>query len=103
MPAPVDKSLVQRRASDRHEPRFAMLETVREYALERLEKSGESEGLRRRDGAHLGPRGAGERPEPRFAMLGTVREYALERLEKSGESEVLRRRHAAYFVQLAEE
>ena len=53
MSALVDKSLVQQRASDRHEPRFAMLETVREYALERLEKSGESEMLRRRHAAYF--------------------------------------------------
>ncbi|HZH98642.1 MAG TPA: NB-ARC domain-containing protein, partial [Fimbriimonadaceae bacterium] len=47
MSALVDKSLVQQQASIRHEPRFAMLETVREYALERLEESGELERLRR--------------------------------------------------------
>jgi predicted ATPase/DNA-binding XRE family transcriptional regulator len=49
----VDKSLVQQRASDQHEPRFTMLETVREYALERLEKSGELERLRRRHAAYF--------------------------------------------------
>ena len=36
----VDKSLVQQGASDGHEPRFTMLETVREYALGLLEKAG---------------------------------------------------------------
>ena len=44
----VDKSLVQRLGSVKHEPRLKMLETVREYALERLEASGESKWLRRR-------------------------------------------------------
>jgi predicted ATPase/DNA-binding XRE family transcriptional regulator len=34
---------------DDEEPRFAMLETIREYAAERLEKSGEAEAMR---GAH---------------------------------------------------
>ena len=47
MSALVDKSLVQQ-TNIQHEPRFTMLETVREYALERLEKSGESERWRRR-------------------------------------------------------
>jgi len=48
MSALVDKSLVQQQANIQHEPRFTMLETVREYALERLEESGELERLRRR-------------------------------------------------------
>jgi predicted ATPase/DNA-binding XRE family transcriptional regulator len=42
----VDKSLV-RQTNSHQEPRFAMLETVREYALERLEESGEGEMSRR--------------------------------------------------------
>ncbi len=46
MSALVDKSLVQQ-THIQHEPRFTMLETVRENALERLEESGESEMLRR--------------------------------------------------------
>ena len=48
MSALVDKSLVQQQGSIQHEPRFTMLETVREYALERLEESGELQSLRRR-------------------------------------------------------
>jgi predicted ATPase/DNA-binding XRE family transcriptional regulator len=47
MSALVNKSLVQQ-TNIRHEPRFTMLETVREYALERLEMSGKLERLRRR-------------------------------------------------------
>jgi len=44
----VDKSLL------RHtEERFWMLETIREYALERLEQSGEAEELRRRHAEHF--------------------------------------------------
>ena len=41
------KSLV-RQTNAHDEPRFTMLETVREYALERLEEGGEGEGTRRR-------------------------------------------------------
>ena len=44
----VDKSLVRQQAGIQHEPRFTMLETVREYALGRLEESEELQRLRRR-------------------------------------------------------
>jgi predicted ATPase/DNA-binding XRE family transcriptional regulator len=53
MAALVDKSLVQQGAIDGHEPRFAMLQTVREYALGRLEESGELGRLRRRHAAYF--------------------------------------------------
>jgi predicted ATPase/DNA-binding NarL/FixJ family response regulator len=44
----VDKSLVREdRTPEGHEPRFSMLETIREYAVERLEESGEREQMRR--------------------------------------------------------
>lgn len=46
----VDKSLVQRSAGEHGEPRFSMLQTVREYALVRLSESGEGAHLR---GQHL--------------------------------------------------
>jgi predicted ATPase/class 3 adenylate cyclase len=46
----VDQSLVQQREED-GEPRFGMLHVIREYALERLEESGEAEALRQ---AHAG-------------------------------------------------
>jgi predicted ATPase len=42
-----DKGLTRLEGSD-EEPRFTMLETIREYALERLEDSGETSGRRRR-------------------------------------------------------
>jgi predicted ATPase/DNA-binding XRE family transcriptional regulator len=52
MSALVDKSLAQQ-TNTLHEPRFTMLETVREYALERLEESGELERVRRRHAGYF--------------------------------------------------
>jgi predicted ATPase/DNA-binding CsgD family transcriptional regulator len=51
----VDKSLLrqERRADDEDdEPRFGMLETIREYALERLAHSGERDAARRQHAAY---------------------------------------------------
>jgi predicted ATPase/DNA-binding SARP family transcriptional activator len=47
----LDNSLLRRRDGD--EPRFAMLETLREYALEQLAASGEEEAIRRRHVEHF--------------------------------------------------
>jgi tetratricopeptide (TPR) repeat protein len=44
----VDKNLLRLEDQAEGAPRFGMLETIREYAWERLEASGEAEGLRRR-------------------------------------------------------
>ncbi len=49
----VEQSLVRRIAGATGEPRFGMLETVREFALERLEASGEDEQSRRAHAAYL--------------------------------------------------
>jgi predicted ATPase/DNA-binding SARP family transcriptional activator len=49
----VDESLVRQRETVTGEPRFSMLEIVREYALERLRTSGETEELRRRHLDHF--------------------------------------------------
>src|SRR5215471_7727814 len=49
----VDKSLLGRRDDTGGEPRLWMLETIREYAAERLEAAGESEVVRRRHAEYL--------------------------------------------------
>jgi predicted ATPase/DNA-binding winged helix-turn-helix (wHTH) protein len=48
----VDKNLVQRVDRDGAETRFAMLETIREYALERLANSGEQSTIQRAHAAY---------------------------------------------------
>jgi predicted ATPase/DNA-binding winged helix-turn-helix (wHTH) protein len=48
----VDKSLVQQTDLGNDEPRFAMLETIREYCLERLGDSGEGAATRRAHAAY---------------------------------------------------
>lgn len=48
----VDKSLLQERHQGNEEPRFRMLETIREYCLERLRDSGEDSATRRAHAAY---------------------------------------------------
>ena len=48
----VDKSLVQQTEQGDDEPRFGMLETIREYCLERLGDSGEEQATRRAHAAY---------------------------------------------------
>jgi predicted ATPase len=48
----VDQSLIKQEAGPDGEPRFTMLETIREYALEQLAGSGEIDVVRRRHGAY---------------------------------------------------
>jgi predicted ATPase/transcriptional regulator with XRE-family HTH domain len=49
----VDKSLLRQHEGMGGEPRFAMLETIHEYARERLEESGESEEMKRLHGLYF--------------------------------------------------
>jgi predicted ATPase/DNA-binding SARP family transcriptional activator len=58
----VEKSLVQATDSSPGEPRFSMLETLRQYAFERLLASGEAELTRRRHAAYFAD--LAERLEP---------------------------------------
>ncbi len=48
----IDNSLLQQRPGFRGEPRYQMLETVREYALDRLEAAGERDIIEQRHAAH---------------------------------------------------
>ena len=48
----VDESLLQQGTGPDHQPRFRLLETIREYALERLVGSGELDELYRRHAEH---------------------------------------------------
>jgi len=48
----VDKSLLRQEAGSADEPRFGMLETIREFATDRLDASGESALLRQRHAAY---------------------------------------------------
>ena len=73
----VGMSLLRERPGAGGEPRFAMLETVREYAAERLEEGGEAEAMRRRHAEHYA--GLVERAEPE--MTGAEAAHWLERLD----------------------
>jgi predicted ATPase len=68
----VDSSLVRARVTSDGEPRFDMLETVREYAVEQLEASGEASVIRRRHRDYyraLADRVAAELRGPKDAQL----------------------------------
>ncbi|HEU5489498.1 MAG TPA: adenylate/guanylate cyclase domain-containing protein [Gaiellaceae bacterium] len=70
----LDKSLLRKRDS-KIGPRYWMLETIREYASEQLEASGEAEGRRRRHAEYF--LGLADEAEPHIATGGTW----LERLD----------------------
>ena len=77
----VDKSMLLRESTPGGEPRFRMLETVREYALERLERGGAKEVVRQRHALHFlglaeeaGHTGGGPDEGATFARLDSEHE-----------------------------
>ncbi len=101
----VEASLVRLEGTDA-EPRFAMLETIHEYAAELLAESDEGEELRRRHAAHFVS--LAEEAEPHLREIGShterldrlEREHdnlraAIDWLEASGETELALRLAAA--------
>ncbi len=90
----VDKSLVRVREGDR----FWMLETIREYAVERLEDSGEAEKLQRRHAEHFLALGEEAAPQTRVysaEWIGLLElehdnlRTALDHLSAAGEDELV--------------
>jgi non-specific serine/threonine protein kinase len=61
----VDQSLLQRTVPDGDEPRFAMLETIREFGVEQLEASGDEAMARRLHAAYFQQLAADAEPELR--------------------------------------
>ncbi|HUG14966.1 MAG TPA: tetratricopeptide repeat protein, partial [Thermomicrobiales bacterium] len=49
----IDHNLITRQASAGHDARFAMLETIREFGLERLDLAGETSLIRQRHAEHI--------------------------------------------------
>lgn len=73
----VDNSLLRQEEDLSGEPRFWMLETIREYAWEHLEESGESQAIRRRHADYF----LALVEEARSALQGPKLETWLERIE----------------------
>ncbi len=94
----VDKSLLTRSQSADGEPRFLMLETIRDYGLERLAESGEAEAVRRRHEEHFAalareaePELLGARPNEWLARLAAERDNiraAIQRAADDGHIEL---------------
>jgi predicted ATPase/DNA-binding SARP family transcriptional activator len=70
----VDESLVRQRETDAGEPRFSMLEIVREYALDRLSDSGDGDETRRRHLEHFVS--LAEEAEPKLADRDQIAWFA---------------------------
>ncbi|MCC6615545.1 MAG: AAA family ATPase [Anaerolineae bacterium] len=66
----VDKSLIQQKEAHGGEPRFVMLETIHEYARERLAESGESDVIRRRYAEYFVE--LAERAEPELRLVRQI-------------------------------
>lgn len=107
MASMVDKSLVQQVEPAKSESRFMMLETVREYALEKLEASGEAALTKRAHAAYCLVLAEEEAPEQseagrtewleRLALENDNFRAALERLTDTGDAEWGLRLGAALF------
>jgi predicted ATPase/DNA-binding SARP family transcriptional activator/DNA-binding CsgD family transcriptional regulator len=74
----LDKSLLQREEGAQGEPRLVMLETIREYAQERLEESGEAATIKRAHAEYV--LALAEEAEPR--LWGAEDAAWLDRLER---------------------
>jgi predicted ATPase/class 3 adenylate cyclase len=75
----LDVSLVTVTDGADGEPRVGMLETIREYALERLERAGDLDDTRRRHAEHYA--GVAERTDEQLRGSGPAHLAALDRLE----------------------
>jgi non-specific serine/threonine protein kinase len=75
----VSKSLVRRDTTDDDEPRFSLLETIRELAREKLEEAGEADKTRHDHAEHF--LGAARDKEPE-ELVGPERGLALEWIEQ---------------------
>ncbi len=78
----VDKGLVQPMGDADGEPRFRLLETIREYAAGRLVESGEADGIRRRHADLYLALAEGARPR----WGGPQQRVWLSRLEREGDN-----------------
>jgi predicted ATPase/DNA-binding XRE family transcriptional regulator len=76
----LDKSLLRLEAGADGEPRFLMLETIREYALERLETNGEAETMRRQHAIYYLAMAESVSSKP--PLLKTLEQRAREQLEQ---------------------
>jgi len=74
----VDKSLLRQESDPDGEPRFRMLSTIREFAMERLEDRGEAEELRERHAAWL----LSLVEEAAGSLFGTSQKQILDRYER---------------------
>jgi non-specific serine/threonine protein kinase len=83
----VDKSLVQQKETPGGEPRFVMLETIHEYAGERLEASGEAGIMRRRHAEYFVE--LAERAEPELRLARQLYWFQLLELEEDNLRAVL--------------
>jgi predicted ATPase len=73
-----DKSLLQQSERDGQEPRFAMLETIREYGVELLDSKGEAQATRQAHAVYY--LSLAEQAEPQLSGLQQIRWF--ERLER---------------------